>query len=96
MANRVIIPLHVSDQIEDIGAYIATDNFSAAIESIKRLYTRCQSLETFPLRGALYASRYRRILEGSYQIIYRIEESDDDTKVIIVAVRHQSQDTFLR
>ena len=59
---------------------------------MEKLYHRCRSLERFPHRGRPYGDRYRAISEGNYVIIYRIEEADNETRVIIVAAIHGARD----
>ena len=59
---------------------------------MENLYQRCESLEHSPLRGKPYGDRYRGIREGSYVIIYRTEEADNETLAIIVTVIHDARD----
>jgi addiction module RelE/StbE family toxin len=92
MPVKVIIPPAVEDDIEAIGDYIAQDNPAAAMRLIEKLYQRCQSLEHSPHRGKPYGDRYRGIREGNYVIIYRTEEADSETLVIIVTVIHGARD----
>ena len=91
MAARVYLPPAVVAQIENAADYVAKDNPDSVRALLERLYNRCLSLEHFPHRGAPYGDHYRRIIEGRYQIIYRIEESDADTTVVILAVHHTSR-----
>ena len=92
MPVRVIIPPSVEAEIEAIGDYIAQDNPAAAMRFMERLYQRCKSLEHSPHRGKPYGDRYRGIRESNYMIIYRTEDGDDETRVIIVAAIHGARD----
>ena len=92
MPVSVLIPPSVEAEIEAIGDYIAQDNPPAALRFMEKLYRRCQSLERFPHRGRTYGDRYRAISEGNYVIIYRTEDADSETRVIIVAVIHGARD----
>ena len=92
MPVRVLIPPSVEAEIEAIGDYIAQDNPTAAMRFMEKLYQRCQSLDRFPHRGRPYGDRYRAISEGNYVIIYRTEEADGETRVIIVAAIHGARD----
>lgn len=91
MVANVVIPDDVEAQIREIGDYIAQDNPPAALAMVRGLRARCQSLDLFPERGAPYGERYRRLFEGPYQIIYRVEDAAEAATVIIVAVHHMSR-----
>lgn len=91
MAARVFVPPAVLEQIEEAGAYVAEDSLPDALKLMDRLLERCHSLDLFPERGVPYRDRFRRVFEGSYQIIYRVEAGEDETIVVIVAVHHTSR-----
>ena len=89
MVAEVIISPAVERELEAIGDYIAQSNQPAALKLVLAIRARCDSLTLMPERGALYGLNHRRLIEGPYQIIYRIEISDEaEATVIIVAVHH--------
>jgi len=91
--GRVLVPPAVEADIERIGDYIAARHSPQAGRSlVTRLHRRCQTLSSSPQRGAQYDARRRYLVEGSYRIFYRIEETADETLVVIVAVVHGSRD----
>lgn len=92
MPARVLIPPSVEAEIEAIGDYIAQDNPAAAKRVMERLFRRCQSLDHSPHRGRHYGERYRVLVEGRYLIVYRTEDSETETLVVIVAVLHGARD----
>lgn len=92
MAHEVLIPPKVAAEIEAIGDWIAQDNPAAARSMIERLYRRCLSLDHFPERGRPYGPTYRAVNEGRYVIIYRVEPTPGQGRVVIVAVMHASRD----
>ena len=92
MPVSVLIPPSVEAEIEAIGDYIAQDNPTTAMRFMEKLYHRCQSLDRSPHRGRPYGDRYRAVSEGNYVIVYRTEEANSETRVIIVAVIHSARD----
>jgi plasmid stabilization system protein ParE len=92
MAHDVLIPPQVAAEIEAIGDYIAQDNPVAARAMMERLYRRCLSLDHFPERGRPYGPTYRAVNEGRYVIVYRVEPTPRQGRVVIVAVMHASRD----
>ena len=87
MAVRVVVPPAVQADIEAAGAYIAEQgNLQAALELVDKLQAKCASLSLLPERGAPYRERYRRVFEGRYQIIYRLEDRET-----VVVVHHMSR-----
>jgi len=88
---KVRLPNSVEVEIETIGTYIAEHDSVAAVRVMQSLYQRCISLETMPYRGSEFRDDYRRIFEGTYQILYRVEEIDNETIVYIVTVHHMSR-----
>ena len=89
MVAEVIISPAVEHELEVIGDYIAQSNEAAALKLVRAIRARCDSLKLMPERGTLYGPNHRRLIEGPYQIIYRIEISDKaEATVVIVAVHH--------
>jgi len=70
------------EAVEDlirIGRYIAEDDAVAARKLLGRLRGSVQRLKEYPLSGRvvpeLGRSDVREVIEGSYRIVYRVEES---------------------
>ena len=67
--------------LEEITAYIAADNKSAADEFRMNLIEKAASLETFPLRGRsvpdikISSFGFRTLTVGKYLMFYRVEGS---------------------
>jgi plasmid stabilization system protein ParE len=64
--------------LNEIVAYIVQDNPLAAEKLGDELVAEADSLSSYPYRGGLVRRRRntRRLVHGSYLIIYRISESD--------------------
>jgi plasmid stabilization system protein ParE len=88
MAHEVLIP----PEVAAIGDWIAQDNPAAARTMMERPYRRCLSLDHLPERGRPYGAIYRAVNEGHYVIIYRIDPTSGEGRVVIVAVMHASRD----
>jgi len=70
------------EAVEDlvrIGRYIAEDDAVAARKLLSKLRGSVQRLKEYPLSGRvvpeLGRSDVREVIEGSYRIVYRVEES---------------------
>lgn len=78
--------------LEDIGDHIAIDDPVAALQFVRALRDRCQTLADFPNRFPLVeryaAAGLRRCLHSNYLIFYRVEAD----VVVIVHVLHGAQD----
>ena len=89
---EVIIPPAVDQELEAIGDYIAEMNRPAALKLVRAIRARCESLSFMPQRGVPYGPDHRRVFEGPYQIIYRIEIDDvGQQTVVIMTVHHMSR-----
>lgn len=78
--------------LEDIFEYIAQENPEAAARTIDGIYTRAQTLSSFPEMGHRYpASRpdVRILLYGHYRIAYFIKP---DGNIDILGVFHGALD----
>jgi toxin ParE1/3/4 len=75
---RIVWSEQARDDLRGIKAYIGQDSPEAADKFVQRLTDRTRSLQQFPLMGAIIAeddtATYREVLEGSYRIIYRVDE----------------------
>jgi len=75
-------------QVDEAVAYIALDNPTAALEWLRRLLERVDSLPTFPDSGRvvpeLRRDDIREIIVSPYRVMYR--RSDD--LIEIAAIRH--------
>ena len=75
-------------QVDEAVAYIALDNPTAALEWLRRLLERVDSLATFPDSGRvvpeLRRDDIREIIVSPYRVMYR--RSDD--LIEIAAIRH--------
>lgn len=77
----------ISD-LTSIYRHIATDSPRYALAVVDRLTRRTRQLATFPLSGGMVPEYQREdireVLEYSYRIIYRVE----DSKISIITVIH--------
>lgn len=80
------------DRIDEIAAYIAQDNVSAALTWVDAVFARVKRLAAFPESGRavpeLNRVDIREIIHGEYRVIYRIRRSH----VAILTVRHGRQE----
>jgi toxin ParE1/3/4 len=81
---EVIITRLALRDLEQIRAYIARDNPSAAERFSLRLLDEAESLHIFPGRGGLIAKRpgARFIVVHSYLVVYRIVEESRTVRVL--------------
>ncbi len=73
MTSVILSPVALED-LEEIGDYIAKDNFQAALSFVARLRNRCYSLGDNPGIGSKrdeLRPRMRSVAEGDYVILYR-------------------------
>lgn len=79
--------------IEQIGNYIALDSVRYSEITVNRLFVKTQILEVFPNMGRIvpeYQLEWlREIIEGSYRIVYKIDQKSD--RIEIVTVHHSKQ-----
>jgi toxin ParE1/3/4 len=79
--------------LDDIFQYIAEDNPSAAMRTVKALYDKTMLLSKFPELGYRYEGDteqdVRILLYGHYRIAYSIEE---DGRIGIIGVFHAALD----
>ncbi len=78
--------------LEDIFAYIATDNPPAAARTVQGIYERAQTLTKFSEIGHRYQASPRNVrvlLYGHYRIAYLVK---DDGNIDILGVFHGSLD----
>jgi len=91
MAVRVVIPSAVLVELQAIGDYIeAQGSPQAALQLVRRLRERCESLAVAPHRGAPYGAHYRTVRVNPYTIYYRADENGE-TVVSILTIYHMSR-----
>ena len=78
MGYEVRLTAKARGDLNEIVAYIAQDNPLAAEKLGDELLAEADSLSSYPYRGGLVRRRRntRRLVHGSYLIVYRISESD--------------------
>jgi len=92
MTVRVIIPEEVLKELQIIGDYIEEQGSQqAALQFVRSLRARCESLVTLPHRGSNCGKNRRRLFENPNQIIYRVEEVESDVIIYIVTIHHMSR-----
>ena len=78
--------------LDEIGDYIALENYDAACRLIQRVFRKVELLEKYPLLGNvpndLRNTPYRRLVVKPVYVYYRIEE----VKIIIVFVERNERD----
>jgi len=81
---EVIITRPALADLEQIRAYIAKDNPSAAETFALKLLDEAQSLSTFPERGGFVAERpgARFVIMHPYLLVYRIFEESRTVRVL--------------
>lgn len=92
MSGYVVSPEAMKD-LQEIGEYIAQDNFDTAINFLKQLENRCQDTATNPGAGRRrdeITPGLRSVTHGSYVIFYRVAPSK--AGVEIVRVLHGARD----
>ena len=84
---------HAKAQLADIQQYIARDSPAYGRRVVDRITRRSRQVSRFPRSGRPVPEYdhpdVREILEGNYRIIYLVLES----RVDVISVIHQSQDT---
>jgi toxin ParE1/3/4 len=89
---KVAIAEEAEFDLEAIGDYIARDNPQRAVSFIRELRVRCQSLSEYPRRFPVLQHRaeseIRKLIHGSYLILFRIQ---GDT-VTVVRILHGATD----
>jgi toxin ParE1/3/4 len=86
---RVIILARAADDLDEIYAWIAKDNPTAAVRTIRHLRARFEQLSTPGLermgrRGLIRETL--ELVERPYIIIYRVDEERE--QVLILSVMH--------
>jgi toxin ParE1/3/4 len=83
-------PLAVQ-RVGDFAEYIARDRPAAAVAWAEGVFAAVERLEQFPFSGCeveeVRREDIREVVHGGVRIIYRIEE----TRILILTVRHQRQ-----
>jgi toxin ParE1/3/4 len=84
MGYQVRLTSKARGDLKEIVAYIAQDNPLAAEKLGDELAAEAESLSNYPYRGGLVRRRQniRRLLHGSYLIVYRIFESDRRIEIL--------------
>ena len=90
MRYRVRLSAGARLDLLEIGAHISNHNSpTIAVRVIERLEQRAQSLAFLPNRGTdvieatvLGLERLKQIIEGSYRVIYRV--NDDSVEVLLI------------
>lgn len=89
--TKVRWTLEARARLEDINAYIAQDNLTAAKETVAAILARTRQLETAPLSGRQVPDYrehdLRELLERPYRIIYRVQHD----AVEVLTVMHYRQ-----
>ena len=78
--------------LEDIFEYIATDNPTAAAQTVQGIFDRAQALADFPELGQRYTASPRHVrilLYGHYRIAYLVK---DGGNIDILGVFHGALD----
>ena len=81
MDNKVIWTIRALKDLELISDYYLEISIKASEKIISGILGRTRQLETFPESGRKYESpqktklTYRRLVEGNYLIVYRIEKN---------------------
>ncbi|MCZ7584427.1 MAG: type II toxin-antitoxin system RelE/ParE family toxin [Deltaproteobacteria bacterium] len=97
---RVLWVPGATQDLVDIGSYIALDSPANAMNVIKRIQQRASTLTTMPARGRILAegkflgeTRWRELIVRPYRIIYAID--DDSVKVLaIIDSRREFEDVL--
>jgi len=81
---EVIITRSALRDLEQIRAYIARDNLSAALAFVQKLLDEARSLRTFPERGGFVEERpgARFVMVHPYLVVYRIAEESRSVRVL--------------
>jgi len=91
VARRVRWTLTASADLEEIAAFIAEDNPTAAQRVVRRLVAAAESLAALAERGRqvpeLEAHDVRELLAGNYRVIYRTEREATTILVIVHGAR---------
>jgi toxin ParE1/3/4 len=84
MGYEVRLTAKARRDLNEIVAYIAQDNPLAAEKLGDELVAEADSLSSYPYRGGLVRRRQntRRLVHGSYLILYRISESDRQIEIL--------------
>jgi len=79
------------DRVAEVASYIAKDKPTAAGNWVDTIFSKVESLESFPKLGRIVPEinkdQYREIIYGNYRIVYRLEEK----RISILTVRHGKQ-----
>ena len=88
MEYEVVWTEPAGSQLEEIRAYIAVDNPSAANRVVGKIIARVDQLQGTPRIGAVYrkGGKYpiRKIVSGKYRIFYRIVEDAKRVEILLV------------
>ncbi len=75
---RVIWTEPALSDLDAIADYIAIENPVAALELVRRVFSRVEQLEQLPnigpVPGELEISRYRHLVEPPCRVFYRVQE----------------------
>ncbi|MCF6199790.1 MAG: type II toxin-antitoxin system RelE/ParE family toxin [Hyphomicrobiaceae bacterium] len=89
---RVELTDPAADDFLQIVLFIAADNPDRALSFTRELEASCFALEDFPKRGPVLKERngyeIRRLVHGSYVVLYQIEEAS----ISVLRIIHGSQD----
>jgi plasmid stabilization system protein ParE len=90
---EIVWTIEAARCLEDIHAYIAADNPSAADRVVSGIYEKCELLQTHPRLGQRYAPirdrEVRELLYGHYRIAYLLKT---EQRVEILGIFHAAMD----
>jgi toxin ParE1/3/4 len=93
VAYRILWSDSALDRTAEFFDFIAEDNPAAARRTVQGLFDRVQALAEHPLLGRRLSqdvdSNLRRLVVGSYVVIYQVNKARK--KIDVVAVRHSRQ-----
>jgi toxin ParE1/3/4 len=93
VAYRILWSDSALDRTVEFFDFIAEDNPAAARRTLQGLFNRVDALAEHPLLGRRLSKdvdpNLRRLVAGSYVVIYRVNKARK--KIDIIAVRHSRQ-----
>jgi toxin ParE1/3/4 len=93
VAYRILWSDSALDRTAEFFDFISEDNPAAARRTVQGLFDRVQALAEHPLLGRRLSqdvdSNLRRLVVGSYVVIYQVNKARK--KIDVVAVRHSRQ-----
>ncbi|MCI8396555.1 MAG: type II toxin-antitoxin system RelE/ParE family toxin [Clostridia bacterium] len=85
---KLHIHKEVSDEIHEIGNYIARDSKRYAFETMDKIYSNIYRLADSPYLGRhiveIPYSKLREIVYKSYRIVYKVSEETDTVHILFV------------